>query len=113
MSITNTFVGHLPVSFLVDNPSVAWVLVATTLIWIMVPGIGLFYSGMTKRKSALSLFGLTLMAIAVTSFQVCIFAYLSHHSVFLTIKKNRFHRKNYNKHMCHESYLFIYFSSGI
>ena len=36
----------------------------------MIPGIGLFYSGMTKRKSALSLLWLSMMAMAVTSVQV-------------------------------------------
>jgi Amt family ammonium transporter len=58
--------------YLVDTASLAWVLVATALIWIMIPGIGLFYAGMTKRKSALSLLWLSFMAMAVTSFQVCI-----------------------------------------
>jgi Amt family ammonium transporter len=38
----------------------------------MIPGIDLFYAGMTKRKSALSLLWLSFMAMAVTSFQVCI-----------------------------------------
>ncbi len=61
--------------YLVDTASLAWVLVSTALIWIMIPGIGLFYSGMTKRKSALSLLWLSFMSMAVTSFQVCIFIY--------------------------------------
>jgi ammonia channel protein AmtB len=39
----------------------------------MIPGIGLFYSGMTKRKSGLSLLWLSFMAMAVTSVQVCLF----------------------------------------
>lgn len=56
----------------VDTASLAWVLASTILIWIMIPGIGLFYSGMTKRKSALSLLWLSFMAMAITSIQVCI-----------------------------------------
>jgi Amt family ammonium transporter len=39
----------------------------------MIPGIGLFYSGMTKRKSSLSLLWLSFMAMAVTSVQVCFY----------------------------------------
>ncbi len=61
--------------YLVDTASLAWVLISTALIWIMIPGIGLFYSVMTKRKSALSLLWLSFMSMAVTSFQVCIFIY--------------------------------------
>ena len=57
--------------FLVDTASLTWLLVSTILVWIMIPGIGLFYSGMTKRKSALSLLWLSFMAMAVTSVQVC------------------------------------------
>lgn len=58
--------------FLVDTASLSWLLVSTILVWIMIPGIGLFYSGMTKRKSALSLLWLSFMAMAVTSVQVCL-----------------------------------------
>ncbi|CAF4790472.1 unnamed protein product [Rotaria sp. Silwood1] len=53
----------------VDSASLTWVLISAALVWIMIPGIGLFYSGMTKRKSALSLLWLSLMTTAVTSFQ--------------------------------------------
>ncbi|CAF0935787.1 unnamed protein product [Didymodactylos carnosus] len=35
----------------------------------MVPGIGFFYSGMSKRKNALSLLWLSLMTVAVVSFE--------------------------------------------
>ena len=55
----------------VDTASLTWILVATAMIWIMLPGIGLFYSGMTKRKSALSLLWLSFMSLSVTSVQVC------------------------------------------
>ncbi|UJR37072.1 hypothetical protein I4U23_029776 [Adineta vaga] len=61
--------------FVVDTASLTWILVATAMIWIMIPGIGLFYSGMTKRKSALSLLWLSLMAMAVTSVQWFLIGY--------------------------------------
>ena len=57
---------------LVDTASTTWLLVASAFVWIMIPGIGLFYSGMTKRKNGLSLLWLSFMAMAVTSIQVCI-----------------------------------------
>jgi Amt family ammonium transporter len=40
------------------------------LVWIMIiPGVGLFYSGLLRRKNALSMIFLTSMAVAVGSFQ--------------------------------------------
>src|SRR5271169_696535 len=36
----------------------------------MIPGVGFFYSGLARRKSALSLIWLSLMSIAIVSFQV-------------------------------------------
>ncbi|CAF0825311.1 unnamed protein product [Rotaria sordida] len=59
----------------VDSASLTWVLISAVLVWIMIPGIGLFYSGMTKRKSALSLLWLSLMTTAVTSFQWFLIGY--------------------------------------
>lgn len=35
----------------------------------MIPGVGFFYSGLARRKSALSLIWLSIMATAVVSFQ--------------------------------------------
>src|SRR5271156_1933651 len=49
---------------------VAWVLASTALVWIMIPGVGFFYSGLARRKSALSLICLSLMSVAEVSFQV-------------------------------------------
>jgi len=48
---------------------IAWVLVSTALVWIMVPGVGFFYSGLLRRKNALSMIFLSMMTIAVVSFQ--------------------------------------------
>ena len=35
----------------------------------MIPGVGFFYSGLARRKSALALIWLSLMSIAITGFQ--------------------------------------------
>ena len=66
----------------------AWVITATALVLLMIPGVGyaiargllawltiadqygsFFYSGLARRKSALSLIWLSMMAVGVTSFQ--------------------------------------------
>jgi Amt family ammonium transporter len=45
------------------------VIVATALVLLMIPGVGFFYSGLARRKSALSLIWLSVMTTAVVSFQ--------------------------------------------
>jgi Amt family ammonium transporter len=49
---------------------IAWVIAAMALVWIMIPGVGLFYSGLLRRKNALSMIWTSLASIAVVSFQV-------------------------------------------
>jgi len=48
---------------------IAWVLASTALVWVMIPGVGLFYSGLLRRKNALSMIWTSLASIAVVSFQ--------------------------------------------
>jgi len=47
----------------------AWIMASTALVWLMIPGVGFFYSGLARRKSALSLIWLSLMSVAIVSFQ--------------------------------------------
>lgn len=47
----------------------AWIITASALVLLMVPGVGFFYSGLARRKSALSLIWLSMMSIAVVGFQ--------------------------------------------
>ncbi|ODN00895.1 Ammonium transporter 1 [Orchesella cincta] len=52
------------------NPGdVAWTIACSALVWLMVPGIGYFYSGMAESQSALSLLLLCFWSIAVVSVQ--------------------------------------------
>lgn len=53
-----------------QNGDIAWVLAGTALVWIMIPGVGFFYSGLLRRKNALSMIYMSVMALAVVSFQV-------------------------------------------
>ncbi|KAI1859768.1 hypothetical protein JX265_010217 [Neoarthrinium moseri] len=52
-----------------ETGDIAWMITATALVLLMIPGVGFFYSGLARRKSALSLIWLSVMAAAVTSFQ--------------------------------------------
>ena len=53
-----------------DLGDIAWVLASTALVWIMVPGVGYFYSGLLRRKNALSMIWLSMVILATVSFQV-------------------------------------------
>jgi Amt family ammonium transporter len=48
---------------------IAWELASTALVWIMIPGVGFFYSGLLRRKNALSMIYLSMATLAVVSFQ--------------------------------------------
>jgi Amt family ammonium transporter len=48
---------------------IAWVLTSTALVWIMIPGVAFFYSGLLRRKNALSQLWLGMVGVAVVSFQ--------------------------------------------
>lgn len=52
-----------------ETGDIAWVLTSTALVLLMIPGVGFFYSGLARRKSALSLLWLSMMATAITIFQ--------------------------------------------
>ena len=53
-----------------NGGDIAWTLASTALVWIMVPGVGFFYSGLLRRKNGLSMIYLSVGTIAVVSFQV-------------------------------------------
>ncbi len=52
-----------------DLANMAWIGVAGVLVWIMIPGIGLLYSGLSRKKHALSLLWASMMAVSLVSFQ--------------------------------------------
>ncbi|OBZ78451.1 Ammonium transporter 1 [Grifola frondosa] len=65
----------------VYNPGdIAWVLASTALVWLMIPGVGFFYSGLLRRKNALSMIWASMMTVAVVSFSVCSHSYARHTS---------------------------------
>jgi Amt family ammonium transporter len=58
-----------------DSGSTAWVLVSAALVMIMIPGVGLFYSGMVRKKNAVAMIALSLAALAIVSIQWVLFGY--------------------------------------
>ncbi|KAL6879955.1 ammonium permease [Trichoderma longibrachiatum] len=52
-----------------DTGNMAWITVSAALVLLMIPGVGFFYSGLARRKSALSLILLSMVSVGVISFQ--------------------------------------------
>ncbi len=53
----------------------AWVLAATALVLLMTPGVGLFYGGLVRSKTVVSMIGLSFLALALASIQWVLFGY--------------------------------------
>src|SRR5215213_6148821 len=51
----------------VDTGDTAWMLVATALVLMMTPALGLFYAGLVREKSTLNTFMMSIAAIAVAT----------------------------------------------
>ncbi|OZJ06888.1 hypothetical protein BZG36_00008 [Bifiguratus adelaidae] len=68
---TNSTSGASPSGYATqfNSGDIAWTLASTALVWLMVPGVGYFYSGMARSKNALSLIMLSVISIAVVSVQ--------------------------------------------
>lgn len=52
-----------------QSGDIAWIITSTALVLLMIPGVGFFYSGLARRKSALSLIWLAMMSVGVVGFQ--------------------------------------------
>lgn len=77
-----------------NRGDMAWVMTAGVLVWIMIPGIGLLYSGIARKKHALSLLWASIMACCLTTFQwffwgySLVFSHSGSESVFLGTLSN-------------------------
>ncbi len=58
-----------------DSSAIAFVLIATALVMLMIPGVGLFYGGMVRRKNTISAIALALISFAVVSIQWVVIGY--------------------------------------
>ncbi|CAO1618328.1 unnamed protein product [Sympodiomycopsis kandeliae] len=46
----------------------SWIIVASALVWIMIPGLGFFYGGLLRRKNVLSMLWMSMVISAVAFF---------------------------------------------
>ncbi|KAI2643721.1 ammonium transporter [Xylaria nigripes] len=61
--------GETDLNVFYEGGDLTWILTSTVLVLLMIPGAGFFYSGLARRKSALSLIMLSLLSTAVVQFQ--------------------------------------------
>ena len=54
---------------------IGFVIVSMSLVWLMIPGIGYFYSGLARSKNALSMIMSAFLCLVVVSVQVRLFTY--------------------------------------
>ena len=59
----------------IDKADTAWVLASAALVMIMIPGVGLFYGGMVRKKNALSTIIFSFAVLALISIQWVLFGY--------------------------------------
>ncbi|KAJ5250921.1 hypothetical protein N7489_001331 [Penicillium chrysogenum] len=52
-----------------------YIILCSFIVWLIIPGIGLLYSGLARRKSALALLFQAFMVVAVTTFQWIFWGY--------------------------------------
>ena len=58
------------------NGDIAWILVATGLVFFMVPGLALFYGGMARRKNVLGTMMHSMVALGIVGIQWVAFGYM-------------------------------------
>ena len=51
----------------IDTADTAWMLVATALVLLMTPALGLFYAGLVREQNTLNTFMMCLAAIGVAT----------------------------------------------
>ncbi|GAC98876.1 ammonium transporter [Pseudozyma hubeiensis SY62] len=49
--------------------NMAWIIVSTALVFIMIPGLGFFYAGLLRKKSALSMIWMSMTVLSVVTFE--------------------------------------------
>jgi Amt family ammonium transporter len=59
----------------IDSGDTAWILVATTLVLFMTPGVAFFYGGLARSKNAVNVIGMTFIVIGLISVQWVLWGY--------------------------------------
>ncbi len=61
-------VAETPAAPKIDTGDTAWMIVATALVMLMsIPGLALFYGGLSKRKDSLNTMAMTFIAFCIVS----------------------------------------------
>ncbi|KAI8881161.1 ammonium transporter [Backusella circina FSU 941] len=71
-SINTTETGS---SYTIDSGDTGWIMLCSTFVFLMSPALGFFYAGLARAKNALSLMYLTVLSVAVVSFQWYLIGY--------------------------------------
>ncbi|HWS21413.1 MAG TPA: ammonium transporter [Methanoregula sp.] len=50
-----------------DSATTVWLMVSAALVMLMIPGVGLFYAGLVRRKNIISMIALSFVVLAVIS----------------------------------------------
>ncbi len=66
----SAYLGEVSVAHEYTSGDIAWVITASAMVWLMLPGVGFFYSGLTGQRSALSMIMLSFIAMSVGAIQV-------------------------------------------
>lgn len=65
-----------PAPLKIDTGDTAWMIVATALVMLMtIPGLALFYGGLSKRKDALNTIAMSFVAYCIVSFLWVVYGY--------------------------------------
>src|SRR5438445_1036 len=69
---------------------IAFVICTMALVFIMIPGVGFFYSGLLRQKNALSMIWASMLSTAVVSFQVpsSLFGTFSHQNNRVNVRNS-------------------------
>lgn len=59
----------------INSGDTAWLLISTALVWLMTPGLALFYGGMVRRKNVLSTIMMSFAIIALVSLLWVLYGY--------------------------------------
>ena len=74
----NLFIGGCKLgveSNMIDSGDTAFIIVCTALVMLMTPAVGLFYGGMVRKKSIISMITLAFVAFIVVAIQWVLFGY--------------------------------------
>jgi len=77
-----------------SSADIAWIIVATALVFLMTPGLAFFYGGMVHRKNVISTMIKSVVAAGVVSI---LWVFVGYSLCFGTTRNTEEHRSTHNK----------------